>query len=172
MPKKLELYNKKRNFRQTPEPEGGELKMRKIKKEVKPKPLRFVIQEHHASHLHWDFRLEMDGVLVSWAVPKGPSMNPNDKRLAMKVEDHPLSYINFKGVIPEGNYGAGTVKIWDKGVYLPIDKKGFYKGDFKFVMLGKKLKGLFVLVKMKEGERNPKGNAWLLIKERDEYAEN
>jgi bifunctional non-homologous end joining protein LigD len=96
-------------------------------------------------------------------------MNPKDKRLAMHVEDHPLSYGSFEGEIPKGNYGAGTVKIWDKGMYLPLEGN-IHKGEFKFVMLGKKLKGAFVLVKMKEGPRNPKGNAWLLIKEKDEYA--
>lgn len=160
----LEEYNKKRKFDKTPEPEGR-------KKRGVSKALTFVVQEHHASHLHYDFRLEMDGVLKSWAVPKGPSMNPKDKRLAMHVEDHPLSYASFEGVIPEGNYGAGTVKIWDKGVWMPVSKKGYYEGNLKFAMLGEKLRGGFTLVKMKDGGKNPKGNAWLLIKEKDEYAE-
>lgn len=164
----LEEYNKKRDFSKTKEPKGRKAKVLKSKVE-KPKPLRFVVHEHHASHLHWDFRLEMKGVLVSWAVPKGPSMKPSDKRLAMKVEDHPLSYISFHGKIPKGNYGAGTVKIWDKGFYLPISGS-IRKGDLKILIRGKKLKGLFAIVKLKEGARNPKGNAWLLIKDKDRYA--
>ena len=166
----LEDYNKKRNFDQTPEPKGST-------KTTKGK-LIFVIQRHAASHLHYDFRLEVDGVLKSWAVPKGPSLNPEDKRLAMMVEDHPFAYRTFEGSIPKGNYGAGEVEIWDEGTYEPIEKiKG--KSDnllmrqeienhsLKFFLHGKKLKGEFALVKIK----NPtEENAWLLIKHKDQYA--
>lgn len=164
----LEKYKKKRDFEQTSEPAG------KVKKSEDQ--LIFVVQRHKASRLHYDLRLEMDGVLKSWAVPKGPSMNPKDKRLAMMVEDHPYDYKDFKGVIPEGNYGAGIVEIWDRGTYSDIEnsdrktaekllKAGLKKGDFKFRLKGRKLKGEFVLVDMKKGD-----NAWLLIKHRDEYA--
>ena len=165
----LSLYNKKRNFKETAEPSG------KLKKsEAK---LIFVVQRHKASRLHYDFRLEMDGVLKSWAVPKGPSLNPKDKRLAMMVEDHPYDYKDFAGIIPEGNYGAGIVEIWDSGTYTDIDnsekdvaikklKAGLKSGDFKFQLFGKKLKGEFVLVKLKAKE----DNSWLLIKHNDEYA--
>lgn len=166
----LELYKKKRNFNQTPEPEG---KPRSSKSK-----LAFVIQRHKASHLHYDFRLEMDGVLKSWAVPKGPSLNPKDKRLAMMVEDHPYDYKDFAGVIPSG-YGAGIVEIWDEGTYSDLEnsdiktaqkhlKAGLHAGNLKFRMFGKKLKGEFALVKLKgKGE-----NSWLLIKHNDEYAVN
>jgi bifunctional non-homologous end joining protein LigD len=165
----LELYNKKRNFKETSEPSG------KLKKSVSK--LIFVVQRHKASRLHYDFRLELDGVLKSWAVPKGPSMNPNDKRLAMMVEDHPYDYKDFEGVIPEGNYGAGIVEIWDEGTYADLEnslhdvaekklRAGLKSGDFKFQLFGKKLKGEFVLVKLKGKE----DNSWLLIKHRDGYA--
>jgi len=164
----LGLYNKKRNFKDTPEPGA--------KKELHEGELIFVVQRHHASHLHYDFRLELNRTLKSWAVPKGPSMNPSDKRLAMMVEDHPIAYAKFEGNIPEGNYGAGHVDIWDKGTYEPVDEKGngisatvFAKalkaGSIKFRMKGKKLKGDFALVKMKKDD-----NSWLLIKHRDKYA--
>jgi len=164
----LATYNKKRKFNETPEPEG------KTKKDsVK---LTFVIQRHHASHLHYDFRLELQGTLKSWAVPKGPSLNPKDKRLAMMVEDHPIDYAKFEGDIPEGNYGAGHVDIWDKGTYEPINEEGdvisvkefaanLHKGSIKFRMKGKKLKGDFALVNLKKDEKS-----WLLIKHRDKYA--
>lgn len=166
----LSTYNKKRDFKVTSEPEG--------KKSV-DKASRFVVQRHHASHLHYDFRLELGGVLKSWAVPKGPSLNPKDKRLAMMVEDHPVSYIGFKGTIPEGNYGAGKVIIWDKGNFLAINKDhgpitekqalaAIKNGELKFFMNGKKLKGEFVLVHLKSDTKN--NNSWLLIKHRDEYA--
>ena len=165
----LALYNKKRNFKETAEPEG------KVKKSVSK--LIFVVQRHKASRLHYDFRLELDGVLKSWAVPKGPSMNPKDKRLAMMVEDHPYDYKDFEGEIPEGNYGAGIVEIWDNGTYSDIEnspreeaeknlRAGLKSGDFKFRLFGKKLKGEFVLVKLKGKD----DNSWLLIKHRDEYA--
>ena len=139
--------------------------------------LSFVVQRHKASHLHYDFRLEMDGVLKSWAVPKGPSLNPKDKRLAMMVEDHPYDYKDFAGIIPEGNYGGGIVEIWDKGSYADLDNSGkdsaekklqagLEAGNLKFRLFGKKLKGEFALVKLKSKE----DNTWLLIKHNDEYA--
>ncbi|MFT4154679.1 DNA polymerase ligase N-terminal domain-containing protein [Parafilimonas sp.] len=165
----LSLYKKKRSFNKTPEPTGGKA----LKNE-----LVFVVQKHDASRLHYDFRLEMDGVLKSWAVPKGPSLNPEDKRLAMMVEDHPFDYRNFEGIIPEGNYGAGTVIVWDEGTYTPLEDTGNKKenekillkqlkaGSLKIVMHGKKLKGEFALVKTNyQGE-----NSWLLIKHNDKYA--
>lgn len=166
----LSKYKQKRSFDQTPEPTGGK---------VKTGELRFVIQKHDASHLHYDFRLEMEGVLKSWAVPKGPSTDPDVKRLAMMVEDHPYDYRTFEGIIPEGNYGAGTVIVWDEGTYTMIapdgrDKKeqekellkALNKGDLKFALHGKKLKGEFVLVKTKGYSEN----SWLLIKHNDKYA--
>lgn len=165
----LTLYRKKRSFNETPEPTGG--------KAAGP-VLRFVIQKHAASHLHYDFRLEMEGVLKSWAVPKGPSLNPVDRRLAMMVEDHPYDYRTFEGIIPPGNYGAGTVIVWDEGYYEALEVKGdkktqekallkqLHAGSLKFILHGKKLKGEFALVKIK-GKQD---NAWLLIKHRDKYA--
>ena len=167
----LTQYNKKRNFKETAEPSG------KVKKsEAK---LSFVIQRHKASRLHYDFRLEMDGVLKSWAVPKGPSLSPKDKRLAMMVEDHPYDYKDFAGVIPEGNYGAGIVEIWDHGTYTDLDnsdrataekklKTGLKAGNLKFTLSGKKLKGEFALVKLKGNGKDD--NSWLLIKHNDKYA--
>jgi len=168
----LETYKKKRKFSATPEP-GPEKK-----KAEKSKALIFVVQRHKASRLHYDFRLEMGGTLKSWAVPKGPSLNPADKRLAMMVEDHPIAYATFKGVIPEGNYGAGIVEIWDHGTYESLEKlspkqdekkllEELEAGSLKIVMHGRKLKGEFALVKMKSAEE---GNAWLLIKHKDEHA--
>ena len=131
---------------------------------------RFVVQKHRASRLHYDFRLEMDGVLKSWAVPKGPSLNPGDKRLAMQVEDHPVSYFHFEGKIPEGNYGAGTVMVWDTGTWEPLgDAQALLrKGDLKFRLHGEKLKGEFVLAKMRSRRPGSKGTEWLLIKKKDE----
>ncbi|WP_027377854.1 DNA ligase D [Kaistella palustris] len=166
----LDEYNKKRDFEQTSEPKG--------KNETRKGKLKFVIQRHAASRLHYDFRLEMDGVLKSWAVPKGPSLNPADKRLAMMVEDHPFAYRTFEGSIPEGNYGAGEVEIWDEGTYEPLNKvKGktddlvmqeeLARDSLKFVLHGKKLHGEFALVKIKNSDD---GNPWLLIKHRDNYA--
>ncbi len=166
----LKDYNSKRKFDETSEPEG---KKRKSKDK-----LVFVIQRHAASRLHYDFRLEMDGVLKSWAVPKGPSLDPKDKRLAMMVEDHPYDYKDFEGNIPEGNYGAGQVEIWDSGTYEPLDDHSklsdekellqeLKAGSLKFILHGKKLKGEFALVKMKNTEEN----SWLLIKHKDEFSE-
>lgn len=126
---------------------------------------RFVVHEHDASHLHYDFRLEMEGVLRSWAIPKGPSMDPSEKRLAVLVEDHPVEYIDFEGTIPEGEYGAGRVAIWDHGTYTLLEEKG---KEIKFSLEGKKLRGGFVLVKLKWSK---KGNEWLLIKHKDEFAQ-
>ncbi len=125
----------------------------------------FVVHEHHARHLHFDFRLEMEGVLKSWAVPKGPSMNPEEKRLAVMVEDHTLEYGTFEGAIPEGQYGAGRVVIWDKGTYDLIGG-GMAEGKIEFLLKGRKLRGIFVLTKMKGKEKK-----WLLIKKKDEYAD-
>lgn len=167
----LSLYKKKRSFKETPEPEG--------KKKSFGRGLKFVVQKHDATQLHYDFRLEMEGVLKSWAIPKGPSLNPQDKRLAMMVEDHPYDYRTFEGTIPEGNYGAGTVMVWDEGTYQAMGFEGetiknqeklllqeLNKGDVKIVLHGEKLKGAFALVKIKgRGE-----NAWLLIKKQDAAA--
>ena len=137
------------------------------------KPLRFVVQEHKAARLHYDFRLEIDGVLKSWAIPKGPSMNPADKRLAVRVPDHVLEYIDFEGIIPEGSYGAGPVVVWDTGEYLPLDGDKPYEaletGALHFELKGKKLKGVFVLAQMK-GLPKSTGKEWLLIKKKDAYA--
>jgi bifunctional non-homologous end joining protein LigD len=157
----LEQYNKKRRFNETPEPEG---------KVERGRQHRFVVQKHRASHLHYDFRLEMDGVLKSWAIPKGPSLNPGDKRLAMQVEDHPVSYFHFEGRIPEGNYGAGTVMVWDTGTWEPLgdEHEMLNKGDLKFRLKGKKLKGEFVLARMRSRRPGSKGTEWLLIKKKDE----
>jgi bifunctional non-homologous end joining protein LigD len=126
--------------------------------------LRFVVHEHHASRLHFDFRLEMEGVLRSWAVPKGPSMDPADKRLAVEVEDHPLAYVDFEGTIPEGEYGAGQVVIWDQGPYEHVEMK---KDRMVFRLEGKKLRGRFALVQLKKSKT---GKDWLLIKQKDEHA--
>jgi len=173
----LEEYKRKRRFAETPEPAG------KVEKKSQH---RFVVQKHRATRLHYDFRLEMDGVLKSWAVPKGPSLDPADKRLAMQVEDHPVSYFDFEGIIPEGNYGAGTVMVWEVGTWEPLSPvpvKGKFvpatdaeaaamlqKGDFKFRLRGKRLKGDFVLIHMKGRRPGSKGTEWLLIKKQDEYA--
>ncbi|HEX7366001.1 MAG TPA: non-homologous end-joining DNA ligase, partial [Pelobium sp.] len=161
----IEKYHKKRDFTLTKEPQEGKTKA--------SKKLRFVVQRHHASHLHYDFRLELDGVLKSWAIPKGPSLNPKDKRLAMMVEDHPYSYKDFEGEIPKGNYGAGTVSIFDEGFYTSLAKtrkddvktleEGLKSGNLKFALKGKILKGEFALVRLKNAEQN----AWLLIKHND-----
>jgi bifunctional non-homologous end joining protein LigD len=157
----LSKYNQKRDFDSTTEPKGEIFKSKN--------ELIFVVQKHAASHLHYDFRLEMDGVLKSWVIPKGPSMNPQDKRLAIMVEDHPYAYKDFEGTIPEGNYGAGTVIVWDNGTYTLDDentKESIKKGHLGFVLNGKKLKGEFALVRLKIRQKN----AWLLIKKEDQYA--
>ena len=168
----LSLYKKKRSFEKTPEPSGKNPASFKDE-------LRFVVQKHDASRLHYDFRLEMEGVLKSWAVPKGPSLNPDDKRLAMMVEDHPYDYRSFEGIIPKGNYGAGTVIVWDEGTYEPAEPveaslkqqekillKQLHEGNLKFRLKGKKLNGEYALVRIKGREEN----AWLLIKKKDKYA--
>jgi bifunctional non-homologous end joining protein LigD len=131
-----------------------------------PVHARFVVHEHHASRLHFDLRLEMEGILKSWAVPKGPSMNPAEKRLAVEVEDHSLEYVDFEGVIPEGNYGAGAVVIWDEGTFELLEAT---EKKFSFVLHGKSLQGGFVLNKLKPRDRSS-GKEWLLIKKRDGYA--
>jgi bifunctional non-homologous end joining protein LigD len=171
----LEEYKRKRRFEETPEPPP------KIEKQLRH---RFVVQRHAATRLHYDFRLEMEGVLKSWAVPKGPSLDPADKRLAMQVEDHPVSYYDFEGTIPEGNYGGGTVMVWDAGTWEPLSPvpiNGEYvpgtekeaaamlaKGDLKFRLKGKRLKGDFALVHIKASRPGSKGNEWLLIKKKDD----
>ena len=173
----LEEYKRKRRFEETPEPPP------KVDKKSRH---RFVVQKHRATRLHYDFRLEMDGVLKSWAVPKGPSMDPADKRLAMQVEDHPVSYFDFEGTIPEGNYGAGTVMVWDLGTWEPLSPqpvKGKYvpateaeaaamlqKGDLKFRLHGQKLNGDFALIHIRGRRPGSKGTEWLLIKKHDEFA--
>jgi bifunctional non-homologous end joining protein LigD len=171
----LAEYQRKRRFEETPEPPP---KLEKTSKH------RFVVQKHRATRLHYDFRLEMEGVLKSWAVPKGPSLDPADKRLAMQVEDHPVSYFDFEGTIPEGNYGAGTVMVWDVGTWEPLSPepvKGKFvpgtdaeasamlkKGDFKIRLHGKKLNGDFALIHMRSRRPGTKGTEWLLIKKQDD----
>jgi bifunctional non-homologous end joining protein LigD len=167
----LKKYQEKRDFTKTTEPLSLE--------KDKPAKLNFCVQKHDARNLHYDFRLEFRGVLLSWAVPKGPSLDPKDKRLAIHVEDHPLEYQYFEGVIPKGNYGAGTVEIWDHGYYTlhetddakSIEKyisAGLKKGHIAFLLHGEKLNGEFVLQKLKP---DPDDNSWLLIKKTDQYLE-
>jgi bifunctional non-homologous end joining protein LigD len=170
-PKRLAEYRRKRDFSRTAEPRGGRRR--------RPVKLAYVIQKHAASHLHFDLRLELDGVMKSWAVPKGPNLDPAVKRLAMQVEDHPIEYNAFEGTIPKGEYGGGTVMIWDCGTYEyggddGADdetglREGYQRGDFKFVLHGKRLKGSWVLVRTRRGD--PRRPQWLLIKHRDEFAE-
>ena len=168
----LSSYNKKRNFSKTPEPAG--------KEKASKGALHFVIQKHDASSLHYDFRLEMKGVLKSWAVPKGPSVNPADKRLAMMVEDHPYDYREFEGIIPEGNYGGGTVMVWDEGTYELYEANGMsvkdqekallkalHAGNLKIELHGKKIKGMYHLFQIKKDDE---GKTWLLVKDKDKYA--
>ncbi len=161
----LEKYHEKRDFKVSPEPEG---KTRSAKAES----LSFVVQKHQATQLHYDFRLEWGGVLLSWAVPKGPSLDPSVKRLAMLVEDHPVEYGQFEGVIPEGEYGGGTVMIWDQGTWIPeVDvAQGLQSGEVKFSLKGKKLHGSWVLVKTKGKFAGGSKSSWLLIKHRDRFA--
>ena len=165
----LSAYNAKRDFSRTAEPEG------KAPPTTTGRSLQFVIQKHAASHLHFDLRLEVDGVMKSWAVPKGPNYDPSVRRLAMEVEDHPMEYNTFEGTIPKGEYGGGTVMIWDRGVYGPEAgggeralHAGYKRGDLKFVMDGSRMHGGWVLVRTRRDER---GRAqWLLIKHRDAFA--
>ena len=166
MPDLLKKYRSMRDFGDTPEPAGGKPKKTKL-------PI-FVIQKHQASHLHYDFRLEMEGVLKSWAVPRGPSYDPSVKRLAMMTEDHPYDYASFEGVIPSGNYGGGNVIIWDNGTWEFIEPgddpvKALKSGKLTFRMFGKKMFGEWALVKIK-GRPGSKGNEWLLLKHRDGFA--
>ncbi len=163
----LAEYNRKRDFSRTQEPEG-KVPARSTK------ALQFVIQKHAASHLHYDLRLELDGVMKSWAVPKGPSLDPAVRRLAMEVEDHPISYNGFEGTIPAGEYGGGTVMLWDRGTYTAEDgggaeslRRGYEQGDLKITFAGKRLRGSWVLVRMKR----PGRPQWLLIKHRDDSAD-
>jgi bifunctional non-homologous end joining protein LigD len=159
---KLEQYRKKRNFVHTTEPRGSSTGAKSSTE------LLYVIQKHAATRLHYDFRLELDGTLKSWAVPKGPSLNPSDKRLAVHVEDHPMEYADFEGIIPPQQYGAGTVMVWDQGRWIPDGdpKTAYEKGHLKFTLEGQKLQGRWTLVRM-NGTRNRDGKNWLLIKERD-----
>jgi bifunctional non-homologous end joining protein LigD len=164
-------YRKKRRFDVTAEPKGKEVRVSRARK----KKLAFVIQKHRATALHYDLRLEWKGVMLSWAVPRGPSFDPSVKRMAMQVEDHPIEYNKFEGIIPEGEYGGGTVMIWDRGTYEPeagggadAVRDGYERGDLKIVFHGKRLLGSWVLVRMRKDAR---GRAqWLLIKHRDELA--
>ena len=163
----LSEYRRKRDFANTPEPAGAV-----VHTQASPK-LSFVIQKHAARRLHYDFRLELDGVLKSWAVPKGPSADPAEKRLAVHVEDHPLEYGGFEGVIPEGNYGAGASMIWDRGSWTPLDpdpRAAYQKGALKFELDGQKLHGKWALVRMGGKHAGRNGENWLLIKERDAAA--
>ena len=168
----LTEYRRKRDFRKTAEPEGGR------EQHATAKKLEFVIQKHAASHLHFDLRLELDAVMKSWAVPKGPSPDPSIKRLAMQVEDHPVEYNTFEGTIPQGEYGGGTVMLWDTGWYEPEKgggedgvREGYKKGDLKVVFHGKRMKGSWVLVRTRGWGGSSSKPSWLLIKHRDEHAE-
>jgi len=167
-PRKLAEYRRKRDFSLTPEPAGTRTKA------TPASGPRFVIQKHAATRLHYDFRLELDGVLKSWAIPKGASLDPGEKRLAVHVEDHPLDYGGFEGVIPKGQYGGGTVLLWDQGTWEPLDKDpvaAYRKGSLKFTLDGEKLHGKWALVRMGGRAAREKRENWLLIKERDEFAE-
>jgi bifunctional non-homologous end joining protein LigD len=166
--RKLAEYHRKRNFDKTPEPAGRTRRGHDT-------ALQFVIQKHAASSLHFDFRLELDGVMKSWAVPKGPSLDPAVKRLAMEVEDHPIDYNTFEGTIPEGEYGGGTVMLWDRGTYTaadtssdPVDalRRGYEEGELVFTLDGERLRGSWALIRTRRGKRAQ----WLLIKKRDDHA--
>lgn len=165
----LANYNRKRDFAKTAEPAG------EVPRGARPAvgSLPFMVQKHDATRLHWDFRLELEGTLKSWAVTRGPSLDPADKRLAVRTEDHPLSYATFEGTIPKGQYGGGTVMLWDRGTYeaesgggVEALRDGYARGDLKFVLHGERLRGGWVLVRMKR----PGRPQWLLIKHRDEFA--
>src|SRR5215471_4348540 len=163
----LTEYREKRRFEVTPEPPGEILPARK-----ETQTLRYLVQKHRASHLHYDFRLEWDGVLISWSVPKGPSLDPLVKRLATQVEDHPIDYALFEGVIPEGEYGGGTVMLWDKGTWVPDSGDAgaaLDRGALKFTLRGEKLKGSWILVRTRSFGKQPARPSWLLIKRRDWY---
>lgn len=170
----LKEYKKKRNLKKSGEP-AGTIKKKKVGKK---KGLAFVVQKHAASHLHYDFRLEIEGVLKSWAIPKGPSLKPEDKRLAIMVEDHPFDYLHFEGTIPKGSYGGGTVMVWDTGIYYPlnddyeiIDEDEFLEnldgGKLTFALEGKKLLGIFKLIRM---HRPNQKNQWLFMKVKDDFS--
>lgn len=165
--RKLARYRAKRRFDVTPEPRG------RAGRDRKARGLAYLIQKHAARRLHYDFRLELDGVLLSWAVTKGPSLDPKDKRLAVHVENHPLEYAGFEGTIPAGEYGGGTVMLWDRGTWEPVGdaRRGMAEGKLKFRLHGKHLKGGWALVRMGGRARAASRDNWLLIKERDEYAE-
>ena len=164
---KLLKYRSKRDFSKTAEPSGEST----VASSVRP---RFVIQKHDASHLHYDLRLELDGVFKSWALPRGPALDPKEKRLAVEVEDHPLEYGDFEGTIPEGEYGGGTVMVWDRGYWEPEGDKSpeeqLKSGNLKFRLDGQRLHGSWVLVRMKRDRNGGKRTNWLLIKHRDEFA--
>ena len=162
----LVRYHAKRDFSQTEEPKGAGVR------KARAGELKYLIQKHDATRLHYDFRLELDGTLKSWAVTKGPSLNPADKRLAVHVEDHPLEYGSFEGTIPEGQYGGGTVMLWDEGTWEPVGdpRSAYEKGRLTFVLHGKRLKGEWHLVRM-GGRTSGKRDNWLLIKSHDQYAD-
>jgi bifunctional non-homologous end joining protein LigD len=163
----LKTYRAKRDFTRTKEPSG-------TRKVLRAEHLRFVVQKHAASHLHWDLRLELNGVFKSWAVTKGPSIDPADKRLAVEVEDHPLDHGDFEGIIPKGEYGGGVVQMWDRGFWIPQDardpEESLRKGELKFVTAGKRMRGSWVLVRLWKNRGRDTRKNWLLIKHKDEYA--
>lgn len=169
----LETYRRKRSFQKTPEPQGAAPDAEPSSAKAPDTPHRlYIIQKHDASRLHYDFRLELDGVLKSWAVPKGPCLDPSQKRLAVHVEDHPLEYGSFEGTIPEGEYGGGTVMLWDRGWWEPVKDDdpdgGYATGSMKFVLHGQKLQGIWNLVKFRG--KSDEGDNWLLIKSKDDHA--